>query len=599
MRVKLPLFREVGATGPQNASMTAQASKWRDAPIRAVTGGRPAVGGVTTTASPALQALSDAGNAAMPDALAVRLDRCDPTARLPEQLVTALWDALQASTHGQASAWELIPSDACSYPVPTPAATAQPAGKVVSARFVDIGLIASTAIADTARAADDGGTYFLHANHLTPCCDFDFIAAQKPHRSETGGFLQMLLAKKVGLVVDLTTTSEWESDACYAPTQGCSLSIKSANVTVACKGHKRLPALRSTIQSLLICRRDDGATHMLQRLHFGGWPDHGVITTRTLRALAEQVETLHASSNGSILVHCMAGVGRTGTLISFIAARKRVRGHLVVEAAACPPSVVAEILMDTIARGRRDRGVGFVQTREQFALVLSTLLQEFGGDTGNVRAASVAIAGPTMAAAQYLGLMSDVMTKIVRQTLRRLTARFAGIGQARDDSAGVLPASVPAAATAPVMAAATTVTTTPPPALARAADVVATAPMTPDTSRSAANGRRAIAEDRVLAACYELAIARLDQVHGADAIEVLLAESKEAARQQGGPEFILADVQQEILKEAVLKRFHCRDKGIIFQAHLVRNANDKSLPMLGRKSGTMPTSAEPVAGRGA
>ena len=594
--LKFPLFREAAATRPQSAVMIYQGLKWSDAQARAASSGRPSTGdgAATVTASSALKALLDTSSTGMTDALAARLDRCDPAARLPGQLVTALWDAMQASTQQLAPAWELIPGDTCSYTASTTAAFAQSAGRTVSARFFDIGLIARTAIADTTRAADGGGTYFLHANHLAPCCGLDFIAAQKPHRSEIGGFLQMLLAKKVGLVVDLTTTSEWEDDACYAPTQGQSVSVKSANVTVACEGHKRLPALRSTIKSLLIrCRdesgRADGAGHALQRLQFSGWTDHGVIAARTLRSLANQVETLHARSGGPILVHCMAGVGRTGTLISFIAARRRLRAQFA--SAVCPPGIVAAILMETIGQGRRDRGAGFVQTREQFALVLTTLLEEFGSGAAKVQAAPVAIAGPAMTAAHCLGLMSDVITDVVRQTFRHLKAQFAETGHAREDSAGHMPAPASASASA---AAPTTI-----PAPGNTVNSMATTHVAQNTTGSAAVGKHAIAEDGVLASCHEPAIERRGEGHSAGAAGVRQAETVAAARHQGGPGFMPADTQQDILGGAVRKRFDCRDAGIIFQAHLVRNANGETLPVLRKKSGAKSTSGEPATGRGA
>lgn len=60
-----------------------------------------------------------------------------------------------------------------------------------------------------------------------------------------------------------------------------------------------------------------------------------------------------------------------------------------------------------------------------------------------------------------------------------------------------------------------------------------------------------------------------------------------------------ADTQQDILGGAVRKRFDCRDAGIIFQAHLVRNANGETLPVLRKKSGAKSTSGEPATGRGA
>ena len=53
------------------------------------------------------------------------------------------------------------------------------------------------------------------------------------------------------------------------------------------------------------------------QLHFSAWPDHGVLSnTSVMLSLIRCVRKLHPYSDPSpLLVHCSAGVGRTGTFI--------------------------------------------------------------------------------------------------------------------------------------------------------------------------------------------------------------------------------------------------------------------------------------------
>ena len=51
--------------------------------------------------------------------------------------------------------------------------------------------------------------------------------------------------------------------------------------------------------------------------HFTAWPDHGVPDYATpILAFHRRIQSQHKPSKGPILIHCSAGVGRTGTYIA-------------------------------------------------------------------------------------------------------------------------------------------------------------------------------------------------------------------------------------------------------------------------------------------
>lgn len=640
MREKLPMLREGAAAGQRSIDAINQRSNVAGVPLRAMPAARPAISSQSAPSEktdPPSHRLPDSGTPVLPDALAARLDRCSLPGRVPEQLVTAIWNSLQDDTHKLALAWELIPGGPGNYTASIAAATADRTRKLVTARFVDVGLIAATAIADPARVDDGRGAYFLHANHLALYCGVDFIAAQKPHRSEIGGFLQMLVEKNVGLVVDLTAASEREADATYAPAPARSICIDSADIAVRCLRRKRLPAMRSSVKSLVIRRaavaQGNDAGHRLQRLHFSGWPDNGVIPSRMLRLLAAQVESLSVESPGPIVVHCMAGVGRSGTLISFIATRRRLRENPCAKAGTCTASMVAAILLETIAQGRRDRGAGFVQTREQFALVLTSLLEEFVGGAVTAQAASAGVWQPALTVSGCLGFLSDVVSDVVRQTAGRITARLTDARHGNDAGTGRLEARLatdtggtapmvhdtagssgrpsdvaraaltqhtrdaadvsgtfpePVAARVPASVSVLTSAPTVAPAAPGPARPAAAAPRGSDAKMSACDARQAITQDTLLSACYDKAVALLGEVRNAGQIDLLLTDIEQQA-QPHCRSGLLSDAQREILKAAVMQRFDRREKGIIFQAHLSRKPDEKALPTHGRSLATQPT----------
>ena len=585
MRFKLP--PSGGSTEAERnlAPMHQQVETTGVVPAGAPISGRYRRAAATAVApSPALKALPETRAISLPDALVVRLDESPAPTLLSEQSIWALWDILQTHTEKQTSVRSKIYGSVGGAPSPVAATGSEGVATLVSARFADIPLVEPTALPDIVRVGEGGSRYFLHANQLALRCGYDFIAAQKPLAAEVSGFLHLLIARKVALVVDLTTGLEQENDSSYVPRRGRSLSFDSAHVSVTCKRRRRLPANRTTLESLQLQRWDTGtqkggSAHMLERLHFAGWPDHGAIGAHTLRALAIQVEALHAKSAAPILVHCLAGVGRTGTLISYIAARARLRAQFPPESVSCRPSGIAALLIETILKGRADRGDGFVQTREQFGLVLTTLLEESVVDTARAADQSGAGAPTTPAPVPGFGRLADRLAGAMQRIVQRLTARvgathsIAGSESAPRVEPTIVMPSPPTQEIGPVTA--TTplpVTMQPANAASKPVEMVQSQVMAGNVGNATAGYKRAIAEDSLLASCFEAALARLDQVRSVAEVDQLVAEVVTTAPQRSGPDAVLNNAQAEILRGAVLQRFHRRERGIIFQAHLVAQA---------------------------
>ncbi len=291
-----------------------------------------------------------------------------------DEVGKALWRSLEINTECFKSKWQFLHNPGTRELSFMSNAQAERNRRFLP-RFNDINPVKSSAIADPIRSVEPGVTPYLNANRVDLRCGVGFIACQLPVASEVPGFHQMLMDNKVGLIVDLTLPSERDDTARYVPASGKVLCAQGQSLQVACGKKSRL--LREKIHMKELCLRDGANVQTVKRLHFKGWPDQGVISSKNLTSLADRVESLNPDPSKPIVVHCRAGVGRTGTLMSFIAARKRLQERVRLNDGLCDPKLAAQTLMEVVAKGRIDRGPSFVQTEQQFALIFTALLASF------------------------------------------------------------------------------------------------------------------------------------------------------------------------------------------------------------------------------
>ena len=284
-------------------------------------------------------------------------------------VIDAVWDALETNTELFEEKFNLVGKAAASM-----SDRPRPIDRV-AARYSDALPARDSAIRDATPANSDLQSLFLNANHVDLDDGRRLIACQKPLASEIAGFHRMLLHENVGLIVDLTRSSERERQATYAPRRtGASLCCNHGGITVTCKKKQKIQALGAVCQQLVV--GNAAATITVARLHYPEWPVPGTIDAKALIVLADTVESLIPDDARPTVIHCMSGTDRTATLMTFIAARKKIANE-INDTGRCSVGRIMVTLMEVVARGRIGRGPSFLGNRDDFALLATTLANTF------------------------------------------------------------------------------------------------------------------------------------------------------------------------------------------------------------------------------
>nr|XP_032621408.1 receptor-type tyrosine-protein phosphatase eta isoform X2 [Chelonoidis abingdonii] len=161
--------------------------------------------------------------------------------------------------------------------------------------------------------ADD----YINANYMPGYnSKKEFIAAQGPLPNTVQDFWRMIWEKNIYAIVMLTKCVEQGRTKCeeYWPDKG---SNYYDDITVTLVSECVLPEW--TIRDFIVEGSNATESHSVRQFHFTSWPDHGVPETTDLLINFRHLVQENIRQNppdSPILVHCSAGVGRTGTFIA-------------------------------------------------------------------------------------------------------------------------------------------------------------------------------------------------------------------------------------------------------------------------------------------
>ncbi|KAG7177306.1 Receptor-type tyrosine-protein phosphatase H-like, partial [Homarus americanus] len=140
-----------------------------------------------------------------------------------------------------------------------------------------------------------------------------FIASQGPKQSTMVDFWRMVLEQRVYTIVMLTNVMEKGREKCahYWPRPSESFINVGSYIV---HNHREERRELYSIRYLEVVAGDQ--KRVVKQYHFTSWPDFGALerVTDLLDFMADIRSTMLANGD-HLLVHCSAGVGRTGTFI--------------------------------------------------------------------------------------------------------------------------------------------------------------------------------------------------------------------------------------------------------------------------------------------
>ncbi|OUC40052.1 Protein-tyrosine phosphatase [Trichinella nativa] len=161
---------------------------------------------------------------------------------------------------------------------------------------------------------DDPGSDYINANYISGFnSPREYIATQGPMLSTRGHFWRMVWEQHVEAIVNLTRCIEKGREKCDQYWPNLSKPLTSGDIEVVLLNETCF--LNWTLRDLLI--RKDAQSRRVKQFHFTSWPDFGVpdqpqILVDFIREFRKRVPVdVHP-----VVVHCSAGVGRSGTFIA-------------------------------------------------------------------------------------------------------------------------------------------------------------------------------------------------------------------------------------------------------------------------------------------
>lgn len=223
-------------------------------------------------------------------------------------------------------------------------------------RFSNVPCPENTAV----RAYGSKGHQYLHANVVGEgISDRRFIASQAPNGSES--FWGVVAEHDAG-IIDLTTKKDAETVFPYYPinegeTEECDdINVKALN--------GRDDSTVSKMFEYEVVNSQTGKTTLVKRYHCTEWLDFSAGSLEMIDKLVSLLKT-EPFQGPNTVIHCRAGIGRTGTLITSAILEEKISKGEVTEAN------LENTVLDIVVALRSQRGSGCVQTQEQLDCIIA------------------------------------------------------------------------------------------------------------------------------------------------------------------------------------------------------------------------------------
>nr|XP_022311639.1 receptor-type tyrosine-protein phosphatase alpha-like [Crassostrea virginica] len=211
---------------------------------------------------------------------------------------------------------------------------------------------------------DNGG--YINASYIEDIKgQKTYIATQGPKPKTIADFWTLISQEEVTVIVCLTNLKEGAKNKCAQYWPNVNDKLQGGNITVRHLGESTYA--EHIIRRFKIHNKAKQQDCLVTMYHYTAWADHGVADPLSLVVFHRQVMKATAKSTGKYtLVHCSAGVGRTGTYIALDALYREGQNT---------GKINVPLYVKTM---RKDR-MNMIQGEEQYKLLYLALMEAFRG----------------------------------------------------------------------------------------------------------------------------------------------------------------------------------------------------------------------------
>ncbi|KRT83005.1 hypothetical protein AMK59_4108, partial [Oryctes borbonicus] len=162
---------------------------------------------------------------------------------------------------------------------------------------------------------------YINANHVnmriaaTELVN-NYIATQGPLQNTTEDFWQMVLEQESNLIVMLTTLMERGRPKCHKYWPSVDETLTFTNFSVKCVKEDEEDETGSFVFRSFILTDNENVEREIKHMQYIAWPDHDVPDSPTqFLDFTNNVREARGSNTAPVIVHCSAGIGRTGVLV--------------------------------------------------------------------------------------------------------------------------------------------------------------------------------------------------------------------------------------------------------------------------------------------
>ncbi|XP_077109703.1 receptor-type tyrosine-protein phosphatase S isoform X8 [Ranitomeya variabilis] len=205
------------------------------------------------------------------------------------------------------------------------------------------------------------GSDYINANYIDGYRKQNaYIATQGPLPDSFGDFWRMVWEQRSATIVMMTRLEEKSRVKCdqYWPSRGAD-TYGMIQVTLL----DTIELATFCVRTFSLHKNGSSEKREVRQFQFTAWPDHGVPEYPTpFLAFLRRVKTCNPPDAGPIVVHCSAGVGRTGCFIVIDAMLERIKHEKTVD-------IYGHV---TLMRSQRNY---MVQTEDQYSFIHDALFE--------------------------------------------------------------------------------------------------------------------------------------------------------------------------------------------------------------------------------